>query len=126
MADAVYSNGFNYKFLEQRRITGWIPVFGMYKPEIAGFPYNKEKDDYSCPMNKPLPFTEFHTNKDGTVLKNYYAASKDCKVCPMKSTCVPKKGGQKPLQAFFKAMIGTLRRPLLAFSAKPVNQYQFS
>lgn len=89
LADAGYSNGFNYKFLEQRRITGWIPVFGMYKPEIEGFPYNKEKDEYSCPMNKPLPFTGFHTNKDGTVLKNYYAASKDCKVCPMKSSCVP-------------------------------------
>lgn len=89
LADAGYSNGFNYKFLEQRNVKGWIPVFGMYKPEIAGFPYNKEKDEYSCPMNKPLPFTGFHTNKDGTVLKNYYAASKDCKVCPMKSTCVP-------------------------------------
>ena len=89
LADAGYSNGFNYKFLEQRRITGWIPVFGMYKPEIEGFPYNKEKDEYSCPMNKSLPFTGFHTNKDGTVLKNYYAASKDCKVCPMKSSCVP-------------------------------------
>ena len=89
LADAGYSNGFNYKFLEQRRITGWIPVFGMYKPEIEGFPYNKEKDEYSCPMNKPLPFKGFHTNKDGTILKNYYAASKDCKVCPMKSICVP-------------------------------------
>jgi transposase len=89
LADAGYSNGFNYKFLEQRNVTGWIPVFGMYKPEIKGFPYNKERDEYSCPMNKPLPFTGFHTNKDGTVLKNYYAASKDCKVCPMKSTCVP-------------------------------------
>ena len=89
LADAGYSNGFNYKFLEQRNVTGWIPVFGMYKPEIEGFPYNKEKDEYSCPMNKPLPFTGFHTNKDGNVLKNYYAASKDCKVCPIKSTCVP-------------------------------------
>ncbi len=206
LADAGYSNGFNYKFLEQRNVTGWIPVFGMYKPEIEGFPYNKEKDEYSCPMNKPLPFTGFHTNKDGTVLKNYYAASKDCKVCPMKSTCVPnipcrkitrtvydeqylraysrqkskrgkqmkklrqstvepvfgsltqyyglrkigvlgkagahkvmlmaaiafnlkkylKKGGRKPFQAFFEAIINTFWQHLLAFSANPVNQYQLS
>ena len=80
LADAGYSNGANYDFLEQRKVTGWIPVFGKYKPEIEGFPYNKEKDEYSCPMNRPLPFKGFHTNRDGTVLKSYWAAPKDCKV----------------------------------------------
>jgi hypothetical protein len=43
LADAGYSNGSNYNFLEQRNMTGWIPVFRKYKPEIEGFPYNKEK-----------------------------------------------------------------------------------
>jgi len=89
LADAGYSNGSNYDFLEQRMVTGWIPVFGKYKPKIEGFPYNKEKDEYSCPMNKPIPFKGFRTNRDGSVLKNYWAAPKDCKVCPMKSQCVP-------------------------------------
>ena len=95
LADAGYSNGSNYDFLEQRKVTGWIPVFGKYKPEIEGFPYNKEKDEYSCPMNKPLPFKGFHTNRDGTVLKSYRASSKDCKVCPMKSQCVPNTSCKK-------------------------------
>jgi transposase len=207
LADAGYSNGSNYHFLEQRGVTGWIPVFGKYKPEIEGFSYNKEKDEYRCPMNKPLPFKGFHTNQDGTVLKIYRTATKDCKACPMKSTCVPnktwrqiirtvydeqylraysrqhskrgrqmkklrqstvesvfgslthyyglrkigvlgkagahkvmlmaaiafnwkkylKKGGRKPLQAFFNAIIIDNLRPYLpAFSANPVNQYQFS
>jgi len=89
LADAGYSNGSNYDFLEQRKITGWIPVFGKYKPEIEGFPYNKEKDEYRCPMNRPLPFKVFRTNPDGGVLKCYWAAPKDCKACPMKSQCVP-------------------------------------
>ncbi|SDF25968.1 Transposase DDE domain-containing protein [Pricia antarctica] len=40
-------------------------------------------------MNRPLPFKGFHTNRDGSVLKSYWAAPKDCKVCPMKSQCVP-------------------------------------
>ncbi|MFD3003878.1 IS1182 family transposase, partial [Pontibacter toksunensis] len=44
LADTGYSNGSNYFMLEQRGITGWIPVFGMYKPEIAGFPYDKDND----------------------------------------------------------------------------------
>ena len=89
LADAGYSNGANYDFLEQRKVAGWIPVFGRYKPEIKGFPYNREKDEYRCPMNRPLPFKGFHTNRDGSVLKSYWAAPKDCKVCPMKSQCVP-------------------------------------
>jgi transposase len=91
LADAGYSNGSNYNFLEQRGITGWIPVFGKYKPEIEGFPYNKEKDEYHCPMNKPLPFKGFHTTLDGTVQKIYRTTTKDCKACSMKSTCVPNK-----------------------------------
>ncbi|MFN3137551.1 MAG: transposase [Allomuricauda sp.] len=89
LADAGYSNGSNYDFLEQRKVTGWIPVFGKYKPKIDGFPYNKEKDEYSCPMDRPLPFKGFRTNRDGSVLKCYWAALKDCKACPMKSQCVP-------------------------------------
>ena len=91
LADAGYSNGGNYDFLEQRKLTGWIPVFGKYKPEIEGFPYNRERDEYSCPMNRPLPFKGFTTNKDGTVFKNYWAAPRDCKACPMKPQCAPKK-----------------------------------
>lgn len=89
LADAGYSNGSNYDFLEQRKVAGWIPVFGRYKPEIKGFPYNRDKDEYRCPMDRPLPFKGFHTNRDGSVLKSYWAAPKDCKACPMKSKCVP-------------------------------------
>ncbi len=95
LADAGYSNGSNYDFLEKRKVTGWIPVFGKYKPWIEGFPYNKEKDEYSCAMNKPLPFKGFSTNKDGAVFKNYWAAPRDCKACPMKSSCAPNRKCKK-------------------------------
>lgn len=54
LADTGYSNGSNYHMLEQQGITGWIPVFGMYKPEIAGFPYDKEKDRYICCPQGPV------------------------------------------------------------------------
>lgn len=91
LADTGYSNGSNYDFLEQRKVTGWIPVFGKYKPEIKGFPYDRERDEYRCPMDRPLPFKGFSTNKDGTVLKSYWAAPRDCQACPMKPQCAPKK-----------------------------------
>ncbi len=101
LADAGYSNGSNYDFLEQRKLTGWIPVFGKYKPKIDGFPYNKEKDEYSCPMGRPLPFKAFYTNRDGSVLKCYWAAPKDCKACPMKSQCVPNTKCKKITRTIF-------------------------
>jgi hypothetical protein len=90
LADAGYSNGSNYHMLEQQGITGWIPVFGKYKPEIAGFPYDKEKDRYLCPMGRPLPFMGFEPNLDGRLQKNYWAAPCDCRQCPSKPTCAPK------------------------------------
>ncbi len=89
LADAAYSNGSNYAFLEQQGITGWIPVFGMYKPEVAGFPYSKEIDQYTCPMGKPLPFKGFDHTADGRLIKNYWAAPKDCSACALKATCAP-------------------------------------
>jgi hypothetical protein len=90
LADSGYSNGSNYAFLEQRQITGWIPVFGKYKPEIAGFPYDQQEDHFTCPAGKVLSFKTYDTNAEGGLLKIYRANYQDCKHCPLKSTCVPK------------------------------------
>ncbi|MBJ6120074.1 IS1182 family transposase [Pontibacter sp. BT310] len=90
LADAGYSNGSNYYFLELRGITAWIPVFGMYKPEINGFPYDKKTDQYTCPMGKALQFKSFDHTPDGRLLKHYWAAPSDCRQCPSKPTCAPK------------------------------------
>jgi len=70
-------------------------VFGMYKPEIAGFPYDQEKDQYSCPMGKPLPFKGFNHTPDGRLLKNYRAAPSGCRQCPNKTTCAPRTRSKK-------------------------------
>ena len=100
LADTNYANGYNYALLEQKSITGWVPVFGKYKAEIEGFSYNKEKDEYSCPMNKLLPFKGFYRDLDGSVFKNYLASVKDCRVCPRKSSCVPNIPRRKITRTF--------------------------
>ncbi|WP_246343791.1 transposase [Adhaeribacter radiodurans] len=89
LADSAYANGANYAFLEQRGITGWIPVFGMYKPKVAGFPYDKENGQYTCSMGKSLPFKGFDHTAEGRLIKNYWAAPKDCRACALKATCAP-------------------------------------
>ncbi|MGI4749888.1 MAG: transposase [Janthinobacterium lividum] len=89
LADTGYSNRSNYSFLEQKGVTGWVPVFGMFKPVVPGFTYNKENDKYTCMAGKPLPFKGFDHIADGRLLKNYWVASKDCNSCPLKPSCVP-------------------------------------
>jgi len=90
LADAGYSTGSNYAFLEQRGITPWIPVFGKYKPEIEGFPYDAAMDQFTCPAGKQLPFQKYTTDANGSWQKYYRAPYQDCKQCPRKPSCVPK------------------------------------
>ncbi len=80
LADGGFSNGSNYAFLEQRKVTGWIPMFGKYKTEIEGFPYDPEKDQFTCAAGKVLPFKTYDTNADGGLLKVYRADYQDCKI----------------------------------------------
>ncbi|GAB4020698.1 IS1182 family transposase [Spirosoma migulaei] len=90
LADTGYSNGGNYALLEQWKITGWIPVFGQYKPQIEGFPYIPEADHFTCSQGKRLVFKTFDKNADGGWLKVYRADYQDCQQCPLKPSCVPK------------------------------------
>ena len=90
LADAGYSTGSNYAFLEQRGITPWIPVHGPYKPEIEGFTYDPVADHFTCPAGKRLAFQKYCTDANGGWQKMYRAIYQDCKHCPRKPTCVPK------------------------------------
>jgi len=72
------------------RRCGWIPVFGKYKLQIEGFPYDPEGDYFTCSAGKRLPFKTFATHAETGLLKVYRADYQDCKPCPLKPTCVPK------------------------------------
>ena len=89
LADAGYANGPNYARLEAAHITAWIPVFGQYKPDIAGFAYDRATDAFTCPEGKALPFQKYDTNPDGGWHKIDWATCQDCQQCLRKPTCVP-------------------------------------
>ena len=103
LADAGYSTGSNYAFLEQRGITPWIPVFGKYKPVIEGFTYEPDVNAYRCPAGKRLPFRNYCTSQDGNWLKNYRAEYRDCQTCPLKPTCVPSATQKKLVRSPYDA-----------------------
>lgn len=65
VADTGYSTGCNYAFLGQCHVTSWIPAFGAYKPEVAGFTYNPTQDAYGCPAGKLLRFRAYQVTAIG-------------------------------------------------------------
>jgi hypothetical protein len=103
VADKDYSNGFNYAFLAQRSLMPWIPAFGAYKPEVAGFTYQAQTDEYRCRADKPLPFRTYRATADGTWMKHYRAYYQDCHHCPFKASCVPSADHKQLVRSAFDA-----------------------
>lgn len=97
IADTGYSSGAALKALEQHGITGYIPNFGQYKHERAGFTYHKEGDYYSCPENKKLEFKKIKDN-NGYAMKEYRSSRKDCGPCPLRQTCIGKAAFEKRIR----------------------------
>jgi transposase len=116
VADTNYSNGVNYALLEARGITPWIPVFGKYKPEIDSFRYEAETDCFTCSAGKTLSFKSFYKNQDGGLAKVYRAASRDCRLYPLKPTCAP---NVKKRQLIRTAYDAHYRRALARQQSRP-------
>jgi transposase len=97
LLDAGYSSGTSLKYLEEQNITGYIPNFGLYKPEREGFIYNKEKDQYECQrgLKAVLPYKSTTTDALGFEKKSYRSSSKVCKHCPLRSECIGKSDYKK-------------------------------
>jgi transposase len=89
LADAGYSSGENYAWLEQQNLKSYIPPHGTYKGGPEGFIYKQEGDYWVCPNNKKVIFRNQRIEK--STLKNFYRTkTSDCANCPLKSTCLSK------------------------------------
>lgn len=89
LADTGYSSGENYAFLEQQQLQSYIPPHGTYKGGPKGFTYNQEKDYYTCPEGKVIPYKKvFLDYRTQTKKKEYRSSSLECKNCPIASSCL--------------------------------------
>ncbi|MBN8697777.1 MAG: transposase [Bacteroidetes bacterium] len=91
IADAGYSSGSALANLKENKITGYIPNFGLYKPEREGFIKNKELDQYECQRGHKaiLPFKGIRNRKHGTE-RIYRSTERVCGQCPLKESCCGK------------------------------------
>jgi hypothetical protein len=89
LADAGYSNGENYKYLESINVEGFIPLHGQYEGTRKGFVYEPEQDRWRCRNGKYVTFRKIRYQKDHPE-KHYLTTSLDCKGCPFAKKCLGK------------------------------------
>jgi hypothetical protein len=90
VADAGYSSGENYQYLENSGITAYIPIHGQFAVEREGFTYNEQKDCFTCAQGKNLSFERLFVNREYYLRKTYRASRKDCNLCPIRQQCLGK------------------------------------
>lgn len=87
LADAGFSNGENYKYLENQGITGYIPLHGQYEGTREGFTYEPGLDRWRCSQGKYATFRKLRYQKNHPE-KHYLTTRSDCKGCPVAGKCI--------------------------------------
>jgi transposase len=89
LADAGFSNGENYKYLEENNITAYIPVHGQYEGTREGFTYEPEHDRWRCSQGKYTTMRKIRYQKNHPE-KHYLTKRSDCKGCSLAAKCIGK------------------------------------
>lgn len=87
LADTAFSNGENYKYLEEKGITAYIPVHGQYEGTREGFTYEPDQDRWRCSQGKYATLRKIKYQKNHPE-KHYLTTRADCKDCPLASSCI--------------------------------------
>jgi hypothetical protein len=101
VADAGYSSGENYQYLENKGITPYIPIHGQFTVEREGFSYDEQKDCFICPQGEKLIVGRLFIDRSGYPKKTYRLSRTICKACPIREACLGKVREKKFDITFF-------------------------
>ena len=87
LADAGYSSGENYAWLEKQNIKSYIPPPGTYKGGPDGFQFIEDDNYWLCPDHKKVLFKKQVVER-GTLKNHYRTSIEDCRNCPLKESCL--------------------------------------
>ena len=95
-ADSGYYSGLTYKYIEENRIEAYLPENryekerkeGSHKYDRSNFQYDKEKNQYQCPVGKALEFIRT-SSRNKTKFKIY--KGKECRECEVRRDCISKE-----------------------------------
>jgi transposase len=128
LADAAYSSGENYMFLQQRNITAYIPLLGGALITSEGFIYDEKNDRYICPNNKILKGKgKIVDDGKGNPVKKYFSLRSDCKNCPLRNTCISDKAKQKKIQrSYYTPLYEAVKERTQSFKGKRMRRKRSS
>ena len=128
LADAAYSSGENYQYLEQQNITAYIPLLGGALSGSEGFVYDEQNDYYICPNNKILKGKgEAVDDGRGHLVKKYFSLQRDCKNCPIRKSCISDKAKTKKVQhSIYKAELERAKARQQTVKAKVMKRKRSS
>jgi transposase len=110
IADAGYGSEENYGYLEANQTEAYVKYNTFYqdthvskKPDpkqqfrSTHFPYDKGKDEFLCPANKPMHFVEEkpQITDNGFQTSRRVYECEDCTGCPLKEQCTKAKGNRQ-------------------------------
>lgn len=99
LADAAYSSGENYQYLNNQNIEAYIPLLGGALSGSDGFVYDEQNDCYICSNNKTLKGSgRVVDDGRGHPVKKYFSLKSDCDKCPIRYTCITEKAKTKKVQ----------------------------
>jgi transposase len=99
LADAAYSSGENYQYLNNQNIEAYIPLLGGALSGSEGFIYDEQNDCYICPNNKILKGSgRVVDDGRGHPVRKYFSLKSDCDKCPVRSNCITEKAKTKKVQ----------------------------
>jgi hypothetical protein len=101
VADAGYSSGEVYQYLEKQHLTAYIPIHGQFTVERDGFSYDEQKDCFICPQGEKLTMSRLFIDRSGYPKKTYRLSRTICNQCPIRETCLGKVREKKFDITFF-------------------------
>ena len=103
-ADAGYYNSKEIKRCSDEGIDVYIPIPDKQKKQKDkgkfprdAFHYDEDKDCYHCPNHKVLKRQKTTYENKGIKRFMYYGTRSECRVCPLRSQCLPEKTPAKRL-----------------------------
>ncbi len=100
--DNGYFEGSNVKFLDDKKIDGYIPDNKKKTDspfDKTHFTYDPDKDEYICPEGKPVSFlTEKFDKTRQKTIRIYKGQA--CKKCPSQKNCTKRKSGIRYIKSY--------------------------
>lgn len=118
VGDAAYGSEENYAWLEQHKLGNYLKYNRFHKEQhpprkvelrekerflSANFPYDQEKDEFTCPAGHPMTYRETcpYKTHNGYLSERRFYECDHCETCPFKPQCTKAKGNRR-IQVSFK------------------------